>query len=71
MQDQYHVAAIGQFYCEASPFQQGSLRRIMSMLLLGVQSLTVSIRVTVACFSFQDCVGVLCVCIASDTVIHL
>lgn len=28
------------------------------MLLLGVQSLTVFEGVTIACFSFQDCIGV-------------
>lgn len=31
----------------------------MNVLLLGVQSLTVFVGVTIACFSFQDCVGVL------------
>lgn len=31
------------------------------MLLLGVQSLTVFVGVTIACFSFQDCVGALSV----------
>lgn len=61
VQDQYHVAAIGQLCCEAAPFQQGWLKRVMNILLLGVQSPTVFVGVTIACFSFQDCVGMLCV----------
>lgn len=58
---QYHVAAVGQLCCETAPLQQVWLRRVMNMLLLDVQSLTVFVEVTTACFSFQDCVGVLSV----------
>lgn len=35
---QYHVAGIGQLCCETGPLQWGRFRRVMNMLLLGVQS---------------------------------